>query len=153
LNMVPNQKSEAVAEFCHSIFELRYKLRKLFQLKLKEAGISISFEILEIMKVVQTQGSANQQEIADILFKDKSSITYLVDNMVKADLAYRKEDEADRRNKLIVLTDKARKLQDQLSPMAVECFLTLAEGVTDQEIKQGIEMLARMNNSLELVIV
>jgi len=90
--------------------------------KLKEAGIDISFEVLEIIKILHHRNGANQQEIADLLFKDKSSMTYLVDNMVKAGLAIRKEDEADRRNKLIFLTDKARQLREQLVPMANFCF-------------------------------
>ncbi|MDB5011363.1 MAG: transcriptional regulator, MarR family [Mucilaginibacter sp.] len=146
--MKPDQKLELVGEFCQSIFELRYKLRKLFQVKLKEAGISISFEVLEIMKILRQQGGLNQQELAYMLFKDKSSMTYLIDNMVKAGLALRKEDEGDRRNKLIFLSDKAHQLIEQLSPMARHCYLALAEDITDKDIKAGIQMLVKMNNSL-----
>jgi DNA-binding MarR family transcriptional regulator len=149
--MKPDQKSELVVEFCQSIFEMRYKLRKLFQLKLKEAGINISFEVLEVMKLLK-QGSMNQQELADMLFKDKSSMTYLIDNMVKAELVTRKEDEADRRNKLIFLTDKARELQAQLTPMAMHCHLALAVDVTDSDVKAGLQMLVKMNNSLAEII-
>jgi len=151
--MKPNQKSELVGEFCQSIFELRFKLRKMFQQKLKEAGISISFEVLEMMKFLQKQDGLNQQELADMLFKDKSSMTYLVDNMVKTGLVTRNEDEADRRNKLIFLTDKAQLLKEQLAPLAAHCYLALAEDITDPEIKEGIRMLAKMNNSLAKFIV
>ncbi|HMG07326.1 MAG TPA: MarR family transcriptional regulator [Mucilaginibacter sp.] len=151
--MKPNQKSELVGEFCHSIFELRYKLRKMFQIKLKEAGINISFEILEIMKILRDRDGLNQQELADMLFKDKSNLTYLIDNMVKAGLAIRKEDEADRRNKLVFLTNKAHQLKEQLAPMAIHCYLTLAEDIPDDDIKAGIQMLAKMNNSLAEFII
>jgi DNA-binding MarR family transcriptional regulator len=145
--MESDKKVELVIDFCQSVNELKYRLRKMFQLKLKEANINISFEVLEVMKVLQHEG-INQQEIADLLFKDKSSMTYLIDNMVKAGLVIRKEDEADRRNKLILLTDKARELQNQLKPLAMHCYLTIAQGITDPGIKAGIEMLAKMNNSL-----
>jgi len=150
--MKHDQKSELVSEFCQSIFELRYKLRRIFQLKLKEAGISISFEVLEIMKMLRQQDGLNQQELADLLFKDKSNMTYLVDNMVKAGLAVRKEDEVDRRNKLIFLTDKARQLQAQLEPMAIYCYLALAEDIDNDDVKAGIQTLAKMNNSLAVLI-
>jgi DNA-binding MarR family transcriptional regulator len=146
--MKTDQKPEHVAEFCQSIFELRYKLRKMIQVKLKEAGISISFEVLEIMKTLRHQDGLNQQDLADVLFKDKSSMTYLIDNMVKAGLAMRKEDEDDRRNKLIFLTDEAHQLIEQITPMARHCYLAMASGITDQDIKAGIQMLAKMNNSL-----
>jgi len=151
--MKPDQNPELVIEFCQSIFELRYKLRRMFQVKLKEAGISISFEVLEIMKLLRGQDGLNQQELADLLFKDKSSMTYLIDNMVKAGLVTRKEDEADRRNKHICLTTKARELQDQLSPLALHCYDVLSKGIPDRDIKAGIEMLAKMNNSLGEFIV
>jgi DNA-binding MarR family transcriptional regulator len=152
LRMEMDKKSELVSEFCQSIFEMRYKLRKIFQLKLKEAGISISFEALEVIKLLRNQDGLNQQELADMLFKDKSSITYLIDNMVKSGLVVRKEDEIDRRNKLIFLTDKAHQLKAQLEPMAQYCYLALAEDINDHDIKNGIQMLAKMNNSLEILI-
>jgi len=151
--MKPDPKSELIAEFCQSIFELRYKLRRIFQIKLKEAGISISFEVLEIMKLLRNQDGLNQQELADLLFKDKSSMTYLIDNMVKAGLVTRKEDEADRRNKLIILTPKAHELKVQLAPLARDCYTTLAAEVTDIEIKVGIAMLTKMNHSLTEFII
>ncbi len=146
--MKPDQPSELVVEFCQSIFELRYKLRRLFQLKLKEAGISISFEVLEVMKALEKGIDLNQQDLADLLFKDKSSMTYVIDNMVKAGLVTRREDEVDRRNKLIALTDKARELQARLAPIAKQCYLILAADVTDDEVNAGTQMLAKMNNSL-----
>jgi len=148
LYMQPDQKSELVIEFSQSIFELRYKLRKLFQVKLKEAGISISFEVLEIMKLLRNKDGLNQQELADMLFKDKSSMTYIVDNMVKAGLVTRKEDEADRRNKHIYLTQKAQELQTQLEPLVMHCYQALAANVSGHDIDAGIEILTKMNNSL-----
>ncbi len=151
--MTTDQKIARVTDFCQSIFELRYKLRKMFQVKLKEAGISISFEVLEVMKILRTQGDLNQQDLADLLFKDKSSITYLIDNMVKAGLVTRREDEADRRNKLIILTDSANLLKEQLEPLARHCYLALAEELTDDEIMAGISTLAKMNSSLAEFIV
>ncbi|MDB5025934.1 MAG: transcriptional regulator, MarR family [Mucilaginibacter sp.] len=151
--MKSDQNSGLVVEFCQSIFELRYKLRRMFQVKLKEAGISISFEVLEIMKLLCNQDGLNQQELADLLFKDKSSMTYLIDNMVKAGLVIRKEDEADRRNKRICLTARALDLQNRLSPLAMDCYRCLAEDITDEDIKAGIKTLIKMNNSLAQFIV
>ncbi|WP_184542123.1 MarR family winged helix-turn-helix transcriptional regulator [Mucilaginibacter sp. FT3.2] len=146
--METKQKAELVGEFCHSIFELRYKLRKIFQAKLKEANLNISFEVLEVIKILLRQDGINQQELADELFKDKSNITYLIDNMVKSGLVTRKEDEADRRNKLIILTEKAHELRKQLDPLARYCYLAMAEQVSTQQINSGMELLFKMNSSL-----
>lgn len=151
--MDTNQKAELVGDFCHSIFELRFRLRKLFQVKLKEANIEISFEVLEIIKVLVKKDGIIQQEIADILFKDKSNMTYLIDNMVKAGWVVRKDDDTNRRIKLIFLTEKTRVLNQQLAPLAKDCFLALSREVTEQQVKTGIEMLGKMNNALVDVII
>jgi len=146
--MKPDEKSEHVAEFCKSVVELRYRLRRMFQVKLKEAGISISFEVLEVMGILYREDGVNQQELADLLFKDKSSMTYLIDNMVRAGWVLRKEDDSDRRNKLIFLTDEARQLKNTLKPMATECYSLIGEGINDDDIKASLQMLSKMNNSL-----
>jgi DNA-binding MarR family transcriptional regulator len=147
--MEPDQKSELVIEFCQSIFELRYKLRKMFQVKLKEAGISISFEVLEIMKQLRSHAGLNQQELADMLFKDKSSMTYLIDNMVKAGLVSRTEDAVDRRNKRIMLSDKAHDLIRQLEPLASHCYSALAAEVNGRDLQAGLDMVIKINGSLD----
>ena len=151
--MQTNQKSELVVDYIQAIFELRYKLRRMFQVKLKEAGISISFEVLEIMKQLRTREGLNQQELADMLFKDKSSMTYLIDNMVKAGLVSRKEDEADRRNKLIILSDKAYDLLKQLEPLASHCYEVLAENMDEKDISLSLELVSKMIGSLDAFIV
>ncbi|WP_158795793.1 MarR family winged helix-turn-helix transcriptional regulator [Pedobacter sp. L105] len=146
--MNPDEKSEPIVEFCQSIFEFRFRLRKMFQVKLKEAGMTISFEVLEVMSILHKKGGINQQELADLLFKDKSSMTYLLDNMVKGGWVLRKEDEVDRRNKLIFLTDKSHQLKEELSPLVEQCFAVLSENITPQDIKEGMHTLSKMNNSL-----
>jgi len=149
--MESNQKVDLIIEFSQSIFEMRYKLRRMFQSKLKEAGLDISFEVLEVIKMLQKQDGMNQQELADLLFKDKSNITYIIDNMVKADYVVRKEDETDRRNKRIFLKEKAHQLLEQLAPISQYCYLALTQDVTEPSIREGIEILAKINNSLNII--
>lgn len=151
--MENEEKANLVGEFCNSIFELRYRLRKIFQVKLREANIDISFEVLEVMKVLSKKEGIIQQEIADILFKDKSTMTYLIDNMVKAGWAVRKDDDTNRRIKLIFLTEKSRQLRDQFAPLAKDCYLALAKDINAHDIISGSAMLSKMNNSLMELIV
>jgi DNA-binding MarR family transcriptional regulator len=138
-------KTELVGELSQSISEFRYKLKKMFQMKLKERGINISFEILEVIKILLKQDGLNQQVLADMLFKDKSSLTYLIDNMVKSELVTRTEDKNDRRNKLIYLTDRAHELRQSISPLAKECFLAMAAETTEVQLRSCIDIIAQMN--------
>lgn len=148
-----NQKAKRVEELSQTIFEFRHRLRKMFHLKLKEAGIDISFEVLEIMRILTKEESVNQQDLADMLFKDKSNLTYLIDNMVRGGWVTRQEDAKDRRNKLILLTDNARQLQKQLAPLATLCYQEIARDVDEQDIETAIRILSLMNHSAADFIV
>lgn len=142
-------KTELVGELFQSISEFRFKIKKMFQMKLKESGINISFETLEVIKILLKQDGLNQQVLADMLFKDKSSLTYLIDNMVRSGLVTRTEDKNDRRNKLICLTHKAHELRQTLSPLAKQCYLALASDTTVVQLKSCIDIMSQMNGAVQ----
>jgi DNA-binding MarR family transcriptional regulator len=104
--MTTKTKPETALEAGRAMAELRTHVRQFIQVKIKEHGINITFEMLEVMSCLWRQDGINQQEIAGITLRDKSSMTYLLDNLVKRKLVHRVEDENDRRNKLIYLQRK-----------------------------------------------
>jgi len=63
--------------------EIRNNVKEHILRKVKEQGINVSFEMLEVMGYLWKYDGTNQQEIADLTSKDKSNITYLVDNLVE----------------------------------------------------------------------
>jgi DNA-binding MarR family transcriptional regulator len=150
--MDANQKAELAADFCRSIAEIRYKLKRMFQQKLKDAGIELSFEILEVISILFKYQNLNQQVLADMLSREKSSMTYVIDNMVKAGLVTRRENERDRRNKLIALTQQALQLRERLIPLAMECFTLLSEELTEDQLQTGMVVVERMSSSLDDIL-
>src|SRR5580704_525469 len=108
--------AEMALELGRCMTEMKNFLRQHIQSKIKEHKIDISFEMIEIMACLWNKDGINQQEIADIVIKDKSSMTYLVDNLVKRNMVSRKVDEDDRRNNLIYITKQGRLLQKKLHP-------------------------------------
>src|ERR1700753_2815729 len=109
-------RAEIALELGRTMAELRILLRQRIQLKLKEHGISLTYEMLEVMSCLWRKDGIIQQEIADYTLRDKSSMTYLLDNLSKRGLVERVEDGNDRRNKLIYLTAEGRGLKEQLYP-------------------------------------
>src|ERR1700754_369495 len=110
--MAPHKKNtsrnELAVELGRTMHELRTDTRQRIQIKIKEHGINITFEMIEVMGCLWKKDGINQQEIADLTLRDKSSMTYLLDNLVKRKLVRREEDEDDRRNKLIYLTREGK---------------------------------------------
>jgi len=146
----PKSKGELALEFGRSMTEMRNSLRQHVQVKIKEYNINITFEMLEVMSCLWKKDGVNQQEIADLTLRDKSSMTYLIDNLVKRGMVKRVEDGIDRRNKLIYLTDEGNKLKDILYPWVAEVYKMATVDVDLKALEGGIEMVNKMISNLKM---
>lgn len=144
-----NNITELARDLTKSIREMRTIMRQHIQIKLREYQFDMSFELLEILAYLWRQDGVNQQEIADIIIKDKSSTTYLIDNLVKRNLVVRTADENDRRNKLIFLTKEGKQLQKQFNPLINEMYETATAGIPFGAMEKAIVMLNKMNDNLK----
>src|SRR3954463_12491546 len=106
--MAKQDIAELALDFGRAMTEMKNYVRQQIQVKIKEHQLDITFELLEITAILWRKDGVNQQELADVVVKDKSSMTYLIDNLVKRNLVTRVEDEIDRRNKRICLTAEGK---------------------------------------------
>jgi DNA-binding MarR family transcriptional regulator len=149
--MKKKTSSELALDLGRSMAELRNYVRQFVQVKIREHGISITFEMLEVMSCLWRQDGINQQEIADFTLRDKSSMTYLLDNLVKRDLVQRREDETDRRNKLIYLTEAGKMLKQQLQPWVAEVYTKATQGIKPAELATSLKTVTQMVDNLKNV--
>jgi len=98
---VSKTKTEIALELGRAMTDLKNHLRRNIQLRIREQGIDLTFEMLEILSCLWKKDGVNQQELADQTLRDKSGITYLIDNLVRRQIVTRVEDEKDRRNRLV----------------------------------------------------
>jgi len=142
-------KAELARELGRATLEMRNNFRQFIQLKIRENNINISFEMLEIMAILWEKDGINQQELADIIVKDKSSMTYLIDNLGKRNMVERSEDPADRRNKLIYLTSKGRTLKDELHPWVIGLYTAASAGLEKKDVEAGLILINRMIENIK----
>ena len=141
-------KSELAFAFGRSINELRMQFRKYMQGRIRSLDLQLTYEMLEVMICLWRQDGVNQQLIADITLRDKSAMTYLVDNLIKRKMITRHEDERDRRNKLIFLTPEGRQLQERLQPWLAEMYDKAAANVDGSALVAGKELIEGMIKNL-----
>jgi len=146
--MANDNAIDLARELSRSIAEMRNYLRQYLQVKIKENNIEISFELMEVLGTLYRKDGINQQEIADFMVKDKSSMTYLIDSLVKRDMVRREEDENDRRNKLIFLTEKGRGMREKLNPWIVEMHQQMVAGVKTADLEKAIALVQKMNENM-----
>jgi len=142
-------KIELAIDLGRSMAELRNGLRQYIQVKLKAHGINMTFEMLEVMSVLWKNDGINQQELADQTLKDKSSMTYLIDNLVKRKLVQRMEDDNDRRNKLIYLTEEAKVLQKEICPWVSEVYGIATVDLNAADLQDSLSVFNKMIENLK----
>ena len=141
--------TELAVELGYIMQELRNLTRKYIQKKIKEQGINLTFEMLEVMGCLWRKDGLNQQEIADRTLRDKSSMTYLLDNLIKRKLVKRSADKNDRRNKLIFLTKEGLTLKDILYPWVADVYGIASEQINNEDLKNGVLLISKMVNNLK----
>lgn len=85
------------------------KLSRNFRLN----GIEITPEQWTVLLFLWEKDGVAQQELCNITFKDKPSITRLINNMEKQNLVVRKPNIKDKRTNLIHLTETGKKLKEK----------------------------------------
>src|SRR4249919_256608 len=83
------------------------------QKNFKQSSIEITIEQWSVLYHLWKTDGLSQQQLCDATFRDKPSITRLVDNLEKLKLVKRNASKEDRRINMIYLTDAAKKLQEQ----------------------------------------
>lgn len=123
-------------------------MRRQLNRRLMEAGSDVTAEQLIIMAVLGRQDGYNQQWIAEICGKDKTSTTRMIDTMERNGLVRRVPDRQDRRQNLIHLTDKGRAEQEQMMTHIFATHEHATQGVPPEELKACKDVLARVLSNL-----
>jgi DNA-binding MarR family transcriptional regulator len=143
-------KIEVVRELGKAMAELRIQFRQCIQGNLKIYDVGLTYEMIEVMSLLWQKDGINQQVIADRTLRDKSSMTYLIDNLVKRSLVKRIPDEEDRRNNLIFLTEEGKHLHAEVKPWSSVLFESSAAGLTVEDLQAGIAILNKMSENLKV---
>ncbi|SHK71391.1 MarR family winged helix-turn-helix transcriptional regulator [Chryseobacterium polytrichastri] len=144
-----NNISEIALELGLAMGEMKSRLRQKIQAKINEYDPDLSFELIEILGLLRRNNGINQQEISSKVSKDKSSITYLINSLVKRELVERVENTTDRRNKQIFLTVKGNEIVETVYPWALELYKKAADDLNENDINNALLLVKKMTANLE----
>jgi DNA-binding MarR family transcriptional regulator len=144
-----NQKAQLARQFTHLLLELRDELRRHLQQKFRDNNVSLTYEMHQIMVCLWTEDGIRQQDLADKTLKDKTSLTYLIDNLNKRGLVIRMEDKKDRRSKLIFLTNKGKELGKIAEPWLEELYKLASSKVTINEMEASMKTVQEMIDNVK----
>lgn len=124
-------------------------IARRLQKKFNTSGLQLTIEQWSVLYHLWKEDGKSQQELCTDTFRDKPSITRLVDNLEKLGLVKRVPSEADRRINKVYLTKAAQKLQEQTMQMAEETLNEALEGVPAEHINLCKEVLQKVYDNLK----
>lgn len=142
-------KKENLVTFIREMAKLNLMFKGFIRQKFKENNVDLTSEMMQVLLQLWKKDGINQQEIANATVKDKASLTYLIDNLVRRGLVARTEDENDRRNKLIFLTEEGHKLKKTVEPWIEEMYTLAGKNLTAEIVGKGITLLETISQNLE----
>lgn len=124
-------------------------IARRLQKKFNTAELNLTIEQWSVLYHLWKQDGISQQELCNATFRDKPSITRLVDNLEKLQLVKRVPSESDRRINLIYLTKQSQKLQEYTMTLAEETLNEALESVPPERIEICKEVLQIVYDNLK----
>lgn len=127
--------------------------RRLYRVFRRE-GIEMTPEQWTVMYYLWSRDGVTQQELCNLTFKDKTSMTRLIDNLEKLSCVERIPSKSDRRINIIKLTDKGRSLEPVTRPIVMgvigEALATLSQEDIEVACRVLVCIFDNLRNSLEV---
>ncbi len=123
-------------------------IARRLQKKFNAAELNLTIEQWSVLYHLWKQDGLSQQELCNSTFRDKPSITRLVDNLEKLQLVKRVASDSDRRINMIYLTRQGARLQEQTLTLAEETLNEALEGISPEHINLCKEILQRVYDNL-----
>ncbi len=140
--MILNKQVGVFLNLVHCQF--KQYLNKIFN----KHGFNLTPEQFLVMDTLWDEGVLSQQEIADIIVKDKNSVTKLIDALEKKGLVFRMTDDQDRRLNKIHLTEQAKSLKDEITEVAINSTNNIIKDIPKEDLVAFIKVLNKMSENI-----
>ncbi|PWW07172.1 MarR family transcriptional regulator [Paenibacillus cellulosilyticus] len=132
----------------HIGFLLTKTLRQLncvFNSEFSHYGITS--EQWSLLKRLTEQEGSSIKDLAQAVEKDQANVTRIVDVLEKRGLVKRSANPDDKRSTLIYFTNEGKELTASLAPTDEKVHQIAVDGLTEQEIAQFSQVLAKIHQN------
>ncbi len=117
--------------------------------RFKRAGLNITTEQWSVLTSLWDKDKQTQQSICEYTFKDKASVTRLIDSLEKNNLVIRVADPNDRRTNLINLTQEGKEIEKTANKIVEEAFKLCTNNVNLNDLKFIIKVFKKITDNIE----
>jgi DNA-binding MarR family transcriptional regulator len=148
-NYMPNNQFKKGELYSFITGKASTAIARRLQKKFNSAGLNITIEQWSVLYHLWKEDGQSQQQLCNATYRDKPSITRLVDNLEKLNLVRRVPSDNDRRINLIFLSKQAQKLQEETMEIADETLREALETVPPERIEVCKEVLQIVYDNLK----
>lgn len=132
----------------HWVNRLGFLLRRELSAMFRAANHPISPEEWAILLVLWKRSPQTPGALADVTIKDRTTITRLIDAMVRKNLVNRAEDPKDRRRSVVAVTAHGMAVQDELVSIAQTLIDQALGDISREDIETTTRTLRAMTENL-----
>ncbi len=127
---------------------LNSRIKKCFIDRLQQNGINVTPEQYLVLDILWEKQSLSQQNIADLIQKDKNSVTKIIDSLEKKNLVNRVVDQKDRRINKIELTKEGLALEKITTEVAINFMNDTVKDIDGQDLDKLVEVMRQLKDNL-----
>jgi DNA-binding MarR family transcriptional regulator len=120
------------------------EIQRAFKRFVTDLSVDVPTEAIGILLAVNYKSDLIQQEIAEIVKKDKSAVLRHLDNLEQKNLVQRIVSPTDRRRNIIQITEKGKQFINEINDKSNELFSLLSEGLSTSDIELFNNILAHL---------
>ena len=113
------------------------------------SGLDISMDQWMILGPIWQLESPSQKELGEICFRDKPSITRIIDSLEKKSLVVRVPDQIDHRIKRVILTNAGKQLFYDVLPIMEKTREEIRGNIPEAEIQIFKNVLSKIIKNLK----
>ncbi|NNJ88738.1 MAG: MarR family transcriptional regulator [Eudoraea sp.] len=125
-----------------------YFLHEAFQ----QHGLDVSKEQMIVLKKLHHEDGLTQNELANLTWRDKSSMARLLAKMERKGYIIRRQHDLDKRVNLVYLTEGGREVFRNTRPIIQKAIDILEKDISKSEIQRMIEILKQIQDNFTLEI-
>lgn len=126
------------------------KVKKYMSTMLRKHDIPLTPEQFMLIDLLWNLGEMTQQELADLMQKDKNSVTSLVDAIERKGFVVRRQSKTDRRSNTLVLTEKAELLKPGAKEKGISILDKMLEGISEEELRAFLATLRKLSINMDV---
>ncbi len=125
-------------------------LQRFLQLKIEPYGVTLG--TWYFLRVLWNEDGLTQRELSRRVGAMEPTTLSAILSMEKRGLVRRVRNKKDRRKLHVYLTPKARKIRNDLMPLAREVVATAVQGLSTNEVRQLLAALSEIQKNLNATI-